>query len=364
MEKREIGLPATVSIYSPIEFLGLEKFTNAFLDIGLEHVKGGVGKQLLVGHLVKLVQNHGGATAIRMLPRFKPEYLEEIKTKCNRKGIDLDDLVKNPLVLDFNRIETLSDSISIHKPDDLLDRASNICCSSNYSMFHFLEFNRKIVWSHVNELRLSILHNGILSYPVMIYTNCVDGEWKYWIVDGQHRFVAFKQLGLPIYFTLYRKSSTEPISLYDLVKLIAGLNNTSKRWNIHQYLKAWKSIKVEEYEIISEVHKETKIPINILLQAYSGKNRRKATMLFMDGEYKMTDRENGERYVEYLKAIRPYISSGTAIQSSLLDLFRQTPDYDNEKMKSKLIEIRNSWVFPESHDEILSDLKKLYQEAA
>lgn len=358
------GIPATVSIYSPIEFLGLEKITAAFLDIGLEQIKGGIGKQLLVGHLVKFVQNNNGPEAIKTLPRFRYEYLEEIKTRCNKKGINLDDLIKNPLILDINRIDNLSDNTSVHKPYDPLDRASNICCSSNYSMFHFLEFNRKIVWSHVNELRLSILENGILSYPVMIYTNCVDGEWKYWIVDGQHRFEAFKKLGLPIYFTLYRKSTPEPITLYDLVKLIARLNNTSRRWSIHQYLRAWKSIKVDEYEIISRVHEETKLPINILLQAYSGKNRRRATALFMDGEYKMLDRENGDKYIDYLQSIKPFISRGTAIQSALLDLFRQTPDYNNEIMKSKLIEIKDSWVFPEVQDEILLDLKKLYQEAA
>jgi len=361
--KKKLGIPAEVAVYHPVQFLEMDKKVTAFLDLSLETEKGGAKNQLLVGHLTGFIQKNG-LEAIKNLPRFKDEYLTEILEKCLKKGIDLESLPPKVLDLDLNKLKKLSDSESVYHPEDAYDKAANIYSSSNYSMFHYLEFNRKIVWSHVYEIRDSIRENGILSYPLMIYTNIIDGIWKYWIIDGQHRFKAFELLGCPIRFTLYEKQSGEPITLYDIVRLVARVNNTARKWSIHQYLKAWASLNIEEYQAISSVYQKTRIPINVLLQAYSGKTRQRATVLFTAGEYTMADRENGQNYVKHLVALKQLTVRSTTVQSALLELFRQTPDYNNERMKTALTAAKNSWVIPDTQEKILSDLKKIYDEAA
>ena len=85
---RQTGLPDKVSRYDPIEFLQLSKISTAFLDLSLEEQKGGVGNQLLCGHLVGFIQKNG-LNAIEKLPRFRQKYLDEILTKCIEKGINL-----------------------------------------------------------------------------------------------------------------------------------------------------------------------------------------------------------------------------------------------------------------------------------
>jgi hypothetical protein len=85
-----IGIPQKVQNDDPIEFLELGKIVTAFLDLGLEKEKGGVGKQFLCGHLFGYIQEKG-MEAIKKLPRFKSWYLEEIISKYNNKGIMLPD---------------------------------------------------------------------------------------------------------------------------------------------------------------------------------------------------------------------------------------------------------------------------------
>lgn len=360
---KEIGIPAEVAAYHPIQFLGIEKLATAFLDLNLEREKGGVKNQLLVGHLIGFVQKNGWE-AIKSWPRFKDEFLVEILEKCLKKGINLKALPRTIADLDINKLNKLSSPDSIYHPEDAFDKAANIYSSSNYSMFNFLEFNRKIIWSHVHEIKNSIRENGILSYPLMIYTNIIDGIWKYWIIDGQHRFKAFELLGLPIRFTLYEKQSGEAVTLYDIVRLVARVNNTARKWSIHQYLKAWSSLNIEEYKMISSQYEETKIPINVLLQAYSGKTRQRATILFTAGEYRTTDRENGENYVRHLVELKHLTAKSTAVQSAFLELFRQTQGYNNSLMIDALTKSKDSWVIPNTQEKILDDLKKIYAEAA
>lgn len=358
-----LGIPTEVSLYHPIEYLELDKKVGAFLDLGLQTLKGGTKNQLLIAHLVQFVQENG-VKALEGLPRFKPEYLIVLNEKCKNKGINLVELRDQPFDLNLGKVKLLADATSVYQSDDPFDRSSNIYSSSNYSMFNFLEFNRDIAMSHVQDIRRSILINGILSFPLMLQTDCIDGEMKYYIADGQHRFWAFKLLGLPIRFTLYQKQSSGPMTVYDIIRLIASVNNTSRKWGIHNYMKAWKSIKAREYVKISEVYERTKIPISTLLQAYSGKARPRATALFMDGVYEMTDEKNGDKYVQYLEELKPVMNKSSGFQTALLNLFRQTSEYDNQKMKDVLIKVKNTHVFSTKDVEILSDLKKIYQQVA
>lgn len=108
------GLPEKVHASHPIEFLELDKMVAAFLDLGLEEEKGGIGKQLLCGHLVAFIQKNG-LEAISKLPRFKFEFLEEIVSKCHQKGISFIDQKETDLpTLHIEKEKT--ESKQINKP--------------------------------------------------------------------------------------------------------------------------------------------------------------------------------------------------------------------------------------------------------
>lgn len=65
--------------------------------------------------------------------------------------------------------------------------------SYNYNDFSFINGNRNVVKSKVGKLIKSIKQLDLTMYNPILVTK--TGK----IVDGQHRFEACKELGLPIY---------------------------------------------------------------------------------------------------------------------------------------------------------------------
>ena len=359
------GIPAEVNLYHPAEFLELNKTTLAFLNLALQEFKGGITHQLLIGHLIHYVQING-LDDLQTKPHYREVYTEDLLRQSLEKGIDMKNLKQYNFNISWGKLSTLSDSTSIYQPNDEFAKLSNIFYSSNYPMFHRLPFNRKISWKHVRSLVESMKRNGITSHPLVVYTDCIDGEWKYWIVDGQHRIEAFKKLGLPIQFTLYKKANSEPITIYDLVRLVADVNNNSKKWDIPQYVRAWSYLGVREYKKLEEVKKKTKMAYTSLLQAYSGLQRQQATERCTTGTYRMEKEIEGDKYVEYLLILKPLVPKSSALYTGLLNFFREKPDYDNERLISaiKLSEGQGKMYFGETQEEINATLQDLYAKAA
>lgn len=355
-----IGIPAEVTLYNPAEFLELDKNTLAFLNLSLEDYKGGVKNQLLVGHIVHYVQNEG-IEGIKKFPRYKSEYKADLIKQAKEKGINLLSLTKDTFKLNWTKAEKLSNSTSVYQSNDPFEKASNVYASSNYYMFHFLPFNRKIIKKHLATIIGSIRRNGVLSFPLMIHTNCIDGKWKYWIVDGQHRFEAFKKLGYPIRFTLYRPDHGGEITKYDIAQLIADVNNSSRKWSLHQFLKNWEFLDIPEYMKIKKVYEKTKISITTLLQAYSGLRSDKATQMFTKGIYRMEDEAAGDVYVRYLTELKKFAPKSTKLYTALLDFFRKHPsNYDNNKML-QIIKKEKEAVLANTIEGVLVNLERLYK---
>jgi len=361
-KKPVVGIPTELTLYHPAEFLQLAKVTLAFLNIFLEEYKGGVTNQLLVGHIVGYIQQNG-LDPFKGSERYKDVYMEDLLRQALDKGIDLKNLTEVNYRLNWKQLNQLSDNVSIYQSKDPFAKATNVFSSSNYRMFHHLPFNRNRSKRHSRAIADSMRRNGITSHPLMIYTNVVDGEWKYWIVDGQHRTDAFEIIGHPVHFTLYQKQGGGEITIYDLVQLVADVNNNSKKWDLRQYLKAWSYLKVREYEKIDEVHKNTKITITTLLQAYSGLNRKSATTLFTNGKYRMSDESNGDMYVDYLTDLKPVLPKSTALYTGLLEFFKKTPDYDNAQMITAIKKSKTPVFFGDTQEEILENIQIMYMAA-
>ena len=74
--------------------------------------------------------------------------------------------------------------------------------STDYSIFKLLPFNREVDKAHVKTLVESMRLHGFKGVSQIIRTKIIDGTEQFYIVDGQHRIAAAKQLGLPIRFEL------------------------------------------------------------------------------------------------------------------------------------------------------------------
>ncbi len=341
------------NIYNPIDFLKLNIGTIGYLELGMQNYKGGPKNQLLIANVLFYV-NCYGAEALRQFKHFKNEYWDDLLEKFSKHGFDLEDLPEVADEIDPQIVERVGGFNQVHRAEEAVFYNSNLHTSGNYAMFEFLKFNRKVSPEHVRELVESINSFGVLSYPVVVKTDCLDGSERYYIADGQHRFTAMKELGLPIYFTLHNISSKE-----QLVRLIAKVNNTSKKWSLSQYLKAWVSLKIDSYLALKKQYIQSGLQLSVLLEAYSGRDRRTATVLYMDGKFNIPDKEKADLHIQYLVDFKKFSKRSRMFNSTLLKLFKH-PKYDHTKMLQKMDKEYQTLVFSETEQELYQQLLKLH----
>jgi hypothetical protein len=198
-----------------------------------------------------------------------------------------------------------------------------------------------------------------MGFVTVAITNVIDGVMRKHIVDGQHRYWAFRNLGLPILFTYtYAESKRQ------LVTLIATLNNTSKSWALRDYLYAWDSVDSDNYGTIKEYMISSKLQITVLLEAFSGLPRKTATDRFQNGLFVIPDKETGKQHVEWLLALRKHIAKSRSLYSALLTVFRQIKDYNSETMMERLVKKGEvlSVLVNESQEDLVTRISNIYHD--
>lgn len=95
--------------------------------------------------------------------------------------------------------------------------------TKDYDRFKLINGNRKVGRVHVQKLK-RLMKKVYLNDPIMV--NRAMG-----ILDGQHRYTAARELGLPIRYYITNKEMTP--------EQIAEMNNVSKKWNNDNYAETY-----------------------------------------------------------------------------------------------------------------------------
>lgn len=114
-----------------------------------------------------------------------------------------------------------------------------IYCTKEYSIFKKLYGNRDILDSRKNTIKNSILENGYIRNPIVVNENLE-------IIDGQGRFEALKELGLPIEYVIAHGAGH---------KECIALNANQKNWKTSDYVKSYAEIGIKEYVFVHEMCK-------------------------------------------------------------------------------------------------------------
>lgn len=102
--------------------------------------------------------------------------------------------------------------------------------TTDYSKFKTLDGNRDVNKLHVKRLKESFSNSYLVS-PITI-------NEKFEIIDGQHRFQAAKEKGLPVRFMICNNYSLKEVQL---------LNTNMKNWSKKDYLDAFCDLNYPEY---------------------------------------------------------------------------------------------------------------------
>lgn len=156
-----------------------------------------------------------------------------------------------------------------------ISRNITISASKDYNAFLFFAFNRPIDKTHVNKLKESMLERGFVGSIIVIKTihNGIEG---YYVLEGQHRFTAAKELGIEF------KYEVVEVEEKDLASYIAEVNNSSKAWGTKQFLDVWSKMQLVNYMKLKRIFEGTNLQITPLIMAYETnmKDFRKGVMQF------------------------------------------------------------------------------------
>ena len=128
--------------------------------------------------------------------------------------------------------------------------------TKDYEKFNFIEGNRfKINHGHVRNLVNSIKQRNLLQYRP------IEVDSSFGIIDGQHRLLAAKALGVDIYYEI-KKDLT--------INEVIALNN-SRPWGIADYLHFYVTKGFVEYIKLKDFCEKNNINISVALSLTIGR---------------------------------------------------------------------------------------------
>ena len=164
----------------------------------------------------------------------------------------------------------------------------NVYETYDYGMFKTLEGNRNTKERDVKKLAISISKKYNVC-PIILTSD-------YYVIDGQHRLLACKLLGLPVRYVIDKNATIDDIS---------RLNSYSKKWTQIDYLLSYKKQGIEDYIVFHRFMMEHNITINVglLLFASDGGS---SSIPFKEGLFSSEKLEEATWLIEKFKKITKF----------------------------------------------------------
>ena len=225
--------------------------------------------------------------------------------------------------------------------------------TTNYDMFKLRKDNRdEIKEIRIAELVASIKERNLLEYrPILVNA---DME----VMDGQHRFLAAKQLGLPIWYDIQ-----ESLTPRDIIIL-----NNAKNWGNADYMNFYIKNGYQEYIKLNSYMKKNNIGLKIALSITAGHGRG-AIQKFRNGEYEFVDEtlltEIDECWntIGYIKKLNGATLSGytntSKFWNALLKLVRH-PEFESDRWYRNLVKLISHCSVKPNNKEYLMMIEKIY----
>lgn len=195
--------------------------------------------------------------------------------------------------------------------------------STDYSLLKNINSNRMISPTNYNKLVRS-MQEEVLVMPI-----CVNEKME--IIDGQHRFLAAKELGKPFYFYIQEGYKEDQMKRANLV---------SSNWNKNDFLNMYINQDHPTYRRIKELMDEYGIVISDMIKIIASvreDNYREAGLAFEEGTLVITDADfiDIESFLECLSLFKDFKQyNRSKFISAYLELYFHA-SYDHKQMKEK-----------------------------
>lgn len=221
-----------------------------------------------------------------------------------------------------------------------------IYSTKNYAKFHRLQNNRIVTNDRKNKLKSSLLRGEILC-PIIV-------NEKFEIIDGQGRYEARKELGLPIVYVVDPKAGYE-----DCMRM----NSTNNPWKIADYVDSYAAAGNENYKRVIIAHKKTGLSFSSILHRRWGAHY---GQVVMEGGLTFTE-EDLEKVVKSA-AMVDEVSNALLLQKKrrtqvyIRALFRifDVDGYDHNRMLTNCAKLRNSFAIMATSSDMLTEFSRVY----
>ena len=210
-----------------------------------------------------------------------------------------------------NQTQTLNPSKTMnqiaYKPQPII-RENVVDVTFDYDAFSFLKGNRPVDENHVIKLVKS-MQQDYLQRPI-------DVNEKFEIIDGQHRFTAIKELGLPLFYVVRKGWS---------MKQVQVANSNNKSWTVADVIISQCELGNKQYQYIKLFATKYKISYQfamILLNPSMDGTRIK------QGLFEIADSETAEKIAIFLKKISKIVAFN-CFRRPLVYTFRKLADNEN-----------------------------------
>lgn len=222
----------------------------------------------------------------------------------------------------------------------------------DYDKFIFRDDNRsQIDQAHVKKLINSIKSKNLLDLRP------IDVNSDFEIIDGQHRLLAAKELGLEIYYNVKNDLKSE-----DIIRM-----NIAKPWTNKDYLNFYVKHDNEEYKKFQQFMLKNKIDFKIAYSILCGSGQQ-TTSIFREGKYIFdstylsTDIEYCWQTIDIIKknnGVYPQFYIASKFWKALISLIRH-PDFDINQWVKNCLKLTSNLCIKATQKEYLKCFLHIY----
>ena len=253
--------------------------------------------------------------------------------------------------------------------DDVLSQSSEytkIYETTNYELFGRIKANRDIVPNNLKKITESLKTKQIKEACVIVGfdPNPSDGK-PLRIIEGQHRYEACMDLGLPVPYTI-----RQDFDITDLNKSLSDvelLNTASETWDVSSFMISKATLGDESY--VNYMNLKNKYPFEHEILFYIMNNHPDRTLIsyqkFKDGELELGS-EHTKWMEEKLMFLEEFLVKlgeervGKRYYLKALFEMSMVETVDVKRLKLKLLHSEYSWPSSKSVKNSLDTIRDLY----
>jgi len=199
----------------------------------------------------------------------------------------------------------------------------NIHTTKDYDKFKLVYGNRDLNNANIKRIRESVETDGPLVF-IMIVNDKLE------IIDGQHRFWVWKELGLPIDYII-KKS-------YGLAQ-VHTFNQNTKNWGAAEFMESYVSMKYKDYELYKFFKKKYCFGHNETMALLGGTSPGTHNFdNFRKGFFKVKSFTSAAKIAEQIYDFKPYYDGfkRRSFVYTVIRLSRSNGAYNHKQMLNKL----------------------------